>query len=771
MSGQRYKRTNFDDEETLSNGGSTPTQMEFAPGIMFKGGVNVWQRKSALERILLVLLVILLVILIIIASLLAVKEKEVKYLTTQNKTVCLTPNCVIVASNLLSSMDRTVNPCEDYFKYACGGWIKAHPIPSGHSHWGTFEDLWQKNQLVMKNLIEQPEANMGSLAERKAKRYYKSCIDNKKIIERLGAKPLKRVLDMIIKENNDQPPSQQIQDLLEEIHLLDITALFNVWVGEDDKNSSKNILHVDQAGLGLPERDYYLNKSITEDKVLKAYLKYMVDVQLLLANGDGSLRNETTENMIEVIKFETLLANATVPNSERRGIQKLYHKMTIAEIQKKFPMINWLSYFNRLLGIVNISVTNKEEVVFYAPTYISALTDILKKSLQDENGQRIVKNYLVWHVIKAFAPLLSKKFRDAKEQYSEAIEGMSVSGKDDLWRTCITDTNSVLGFALGAMFVRETLHGESRYKAEEMIEMIKTAFKKNLPKLTWMDAKTRLAAIDKADAVVNMIGFPQYILNATQLDKEYEKLFINESEYFYNNVRNLKYQLAENLKTLRKPPKKNSWSMTPATINAYYTPSKNEIVFPAGILQAPFYDQTFPKSLNFGAMGVVMGHELTHGFDDQGREFDKHGNLRPWWNNDSVIKFNERAQCMTDQYSSYKLNGKNMRGKQTLGENIADNGGLKSAFNAYVSWIEKHGEEPPLPAIGLSHKQLFFLAFAQVWCSSSTKEAIHLEIVTDAHSPASIRVLGTLSNSNIFAKLYNCPVGSRMNPKKKCEVW
>ncbi|KAK6177608.1 hypothetical protein SNE40_015673 [Patella caerulea] len=766
MSGQRYKRTNFDDEDTLSNGGSTPPPMDFAPGIVFKGGMTVWERKTALERILLVLLVILSIALIVIASLLAVKQTEIKQVNVQPE-YCLTAECITVASNLLSSMDKTVDPCEDFFQYACGGWIKSHPIPSGHSHWGTFEDLWQQNQLVMKNAVEKPEESMHSEAERKAKKYYESCIDANKTIESLGAAPLKRVLSMIIKNKSNS--GWEIQDLLEEIHLLDINALFNVWVGEDDKNSSKNILHLDQGGLGLPERDYYLNKSISEDKVLKAYLKYMVDIQMLLSGSDEELRNETRENMIEVIKFENLLAQATVPASERRGIQKLYHKMTISQIQKEFPMLKWLSYFNRLMNTVNISVTNKEPIVVYSPSYLKNLTQILKTALQDDNGIKTVKNYLIWHVIKSFAPLLSKKFREAKDQFSEAITG--VSGNDELWRSCITDTNSVLGFALGAMFVRETFHGDSKIKAEKMIEMVKKAFKNNLPNLTWMDRETRLAAIEKADAVVDMIGFPQYILNATQLDKEYSKLLINRSEYFYNNVRNLKYQLAKNFEILRKPPKTKAWSMTPATINAYYTPAKNEIVFPAGILQAPYYDQKFPKSLNFGAMGVVMGHELTHGFDDQGREFDKDGNLRPWWNNDSVTKFNERANCVSEQYSAYKLNGENIRGKQTLGENIADNGGLKSAYNAYLSWVQSNGEEMPLPAVGLSHKQLFFLAFAQVWCSSSTKEADHLEIVSDPHSPANIRVVGTLSNSKVFADLYKCRSGSAMNPKKKCEVW
>ncbi|XP_025083321.1 endothelin-converting enzyme homolog isoform X1 [Pomacea canaliculata] len=769
LSGQGYKRTNFDEDELTSNGG-TPPATDYNASVVFKGGWLSWHRRNTQEKVLIVVLVLMTVALIVLASLLAVKDAAIRRLDQhKGKDVCLTPECVTIASSLLTTMDRSINPCDDFYEYACGGWIKTHPIPSGHARWGTFGTMWQENQLIMKNAIEEPVSSFASEAEQKAKLYYTSCMDPNKTVEKLGAQPL---LDLMTQfkvnlSHFDSPDDGWIfQDMLEKVQLYDISAFFSLWIGEDDKNSSRNIIQIDQDGLGLPERDYYINKTIEEDKVLSAYLNYMVTINNLLAPGRHP---NLTEHLTEVIKFESKLAEITTSAEDRRDEEKIYHNMTVADLNQLYPMIDWLHFINRLLATANITIDSSEEVVIYAPEYLEKLSQILNSTLSTLEGRRAVNLYLEWHVVKSMVSYLSKPFRNAKKEFSEVLSG--ASGKEDEWRYCISDTDSVLGFALGALFVKNAFHGDSKEKAEEMIEEIKDAFKNNLPHLEWMDSSTRQAAIDKANAVVDMIGFPKYILNASRLDEEYSELLINESEYFLNNVRNLHFVLKKNMEKLNQAPKQNVWGMTPPTVNAYYTPAKNEIVFPAGILQAPFYDKNFPKSLNFGAMGVVMGHELTHGFDDQGREFDKNGNLRPWWNDASVKRFQERTQCMADQYSQYTLGGENIRGKQTLGENIADNGGLKCAFHAYEDWLSKNGEEQMLPAVNLTHRQIFFLGFAQVWCSSSTKEANHLQIVKDPHSPAKFRVIGTLSNSKDFAEHWNCAAGSSMNPVKKCEVW
>ncbi|MBW03936.1 Endothelin-converting enzyme 2, partial [Eschrichtius robustus] len=308
-----------------------------------------------------------------------------------------------------------------------------------------------------------------------------------------------------------------------------------------------------------------------------------------------------------------------------------------------------------------------------------------------------------------------------------------------------------------------------------MISEIRTAFEEALGQLVWMDEKTRQAAKEKVssgqDAIYDMIGFPDFILEPKELDDVYDGYEVSEDSFFQNMLNLYNFSAKVMADQLRKPPSRDQWSMTPQTVNAYYLPTKNEIVFPAGILQAPFYARNHPKALNFGGIGVVMGHELTHAFDDQGREYDKEGNLRPWWQNESLAAFRNHTACMEEQYSQYQVNGEKLNGRQTLGENIADNGGLKAAYNAYKAWLRKHGEEQQLPAVGLTNHQLFFVGFAQVWCSVRTPESSHEGLVTDPHSPARFRVLGTLANSRDFLRHFGCPVGSPMNSGQLCEVW
>ncbi|CAL1541738.1 unnamed protein product [Lymnaea stagnalis] len=777
MSGQGYKRTNFEEDDYASNGG-TPPPID----VVFRGaslGFPSWKHRTSQEKVLLVLVGLLTLVIVIMAGIMAIKDSQVKDLQAQNTKYCMTPECVKIASTLLTAMDKEVDPCEDFYEYACGGWMKNNPIPPGHSRWGTFELMWQRNMLVMKNAIDHPDSWFNSSAELKAKKYYLSCMDEDKLIDKAGAQPLLALLDdqkwgINISEWDVDwtlPRDWNMNSMIESMHLLNVGSFFSVWVAEDDKDSSTNILQIDQAGLGLPDRDYYLNKSISDNKILSAYLKYMTEVFGLLGAPNETF---TRESMIEVIELETEIANITTPQEERREETKLYHRYELSNLTHSYGEINWIHLINHLLDEVNMSVLPTEVVVVYAPEFLGKLNTILATYRSTEKGKKILTNYMLWHVVSEYVGLLSKPFRDAKKEFSESMSvHMSLSGltgNDDPWHTCITDTDSVLGFALGALFVKETFVGGSKAKASEMIENVRSAFISNLPALEWMDPATRQAAIEKANAVTDMIGYPEYIMNNIKLDQKYESLFINESDYFGNNLASSKYSFKRSFEKLRKPPL-NEWAMSPPTVNAYYTASKNTIVFPAGILQAPFFDRSFPQSLNYGAMGVVMGHELTHGFDDQGREYDKNGNLKAWWDAAAVKRFKDKTQCMVDQYSQFQLNGEHERGKQTLGENIADNGGLKSAYRAYQKWVEKNGEEQLLPALGLTHQQVFFLSFAQVWCWNSKPETDHMQFLTDPHSPAKFRVIGPLSNSPDFSKVYKCSDKAKMNPKQKCEIW
>ncbi|XP_014666380.1 PREDICTED: endothelin-converting enzyme 1-like [Priapulus caudatus] len=739
----KYRRTEFEDEDGdgEANGDTART---YEPGVTYRkySAASLWRRRTAIEKAALVALAVCCVVIVILSCVVSKQkaragrpplEISIGYAGTHPLTTdraplttekpghsqpaqfCLTPACVTVASSIINAMDWTINPCNDFFQFACGGWIKANPIPEGKSMWGTFGTLWQENQLVLKNVLEQPLPANASVSALKAQKYYKSCLDKNDTMELLGAQPL---LDLIAKVGgwnitgefdletwNFQSTLQKLNDY--------VSAFFGVWVGEDDKNSTTHILQVDQASLGL-DRKYYMNKTDSDHLVMDAYLDFMVGLGVLL----GGEENSTRAQMEAVLALETEIANITTPADQRRDEEKMYHKMNISELTNLAPILN---------------------------------------------------NYMVWNLARQMSPYLSKAFRELNKPLSKAMTGSD--GFDVLWRLCVSDTDGVIGFALGAMFVQEVFDGDSKAKAERMVDSVKRAFKLNLPQLSWMDPETRQAAREKADAVIDMIGFPDYILDIKSLDNYYSGLEFDENQYFTNNVHALLWTKQRILQKLEKPVNKSDWAMTPPQVNAYYSPSSNRIVFPAGILQAPFYDQDYPKSLNFGAMGVVMGHELIHGFDDQGREYDKFGNLKAWWNNDSIVNFKERTQCLVDQSATYLVNGEPINGKQTLGENIADNGGLKSAYYAYQTWVKDNGEELPLPGVNYTLNQLFFLGFSQVWCSASTDEAKHLQLISDTHSPAKYRVIGPLSNSHEFASAWKCPVDTVMNPLQKCEVW
>lgn len=777
MSGQKYKRTNFEeDDNSLADG--TPPGGSYDPAIAFKVGATFCHRRSPLERLLLALVAILALVALVLAVLLGSHNhpssddaKQPPHSPSQSKEgLCTTKVCVTVASSMLNSMDESVSPCSDFYQYACGGWMKAHPIPSGESRWDTFGVLRRANQIVLKNVLESPLNESQSEAEKKAKLYYISCLDINKTVENLGAAPLLNLMRELggwsVSSSSGvwDASKWNFQQMLEKIHSLGLSNFFSMWVAEDEKNPTKNILQFDQGGIILL-REQYLNKTVRSDKILSAYLKYMTGTGVLL----GGERNETERLMAKVVEFEQAIANITVPQEDRRDDEKMYNKKTIADLQKIAPFIEWKDYVNHLLNVTNVRVTSSEQVLIYEQQYFEQMSRLVLETLNAPDGKIILHNYMMWHVVKMMSTYLSKPFQDVKKDFIKVMSG--VSGDEEQWRYCTSDIDNVIGFAVGAMFVRETFHGESKASAEVMIAGVKEAFVENLPKLKWMDIDTRKAAVEKANAVVDMIGFPEFILNSTQLDNRYKELEIHSDEYFLNNYRALLYTMKRNFDKLRQPPDKSSWIMTPPTVNAYYTPTKNQIVFPAGILQAPFYDKDYPRSLNYGAMGVVMGHELTHGFDDQGREYDKMGVLRPWWNQTSVDNFKQRAQCMMDQYSKYSASGENLKGKQTLGENIADNGGLKSAYHAYEQWVAKNGEEPLLPGLNFTHRQLFYLAFAQVWCTNSRVEDSHNSILSDAHSLPRFRVIGPISNSYEFAELFKCPANSPMNPTNKCEVW
>ncbi|XP_011875203.1 PREDICTED: endothelin-converting enzyme 1 isoform X1 [Vollenhovia emeryi] len=773
----RYKQAEFEDEDSSSIG-SVALNSEgistSATHIRYHTGTTMWKARSILERCLLIICAALLLTIVVLAIVISSKngwdEAQILHVTSHGEdgTHCLTEQCVTVAASLINSIDNSVDPCNDFYEYACGGWKKNNPIPDGRNVWGTFGKLEQDNQLVVKNALEKPLTDMKSKAEKKAKYYYLSCMDANETIEALGAKPMLDLLENIGGWNVSGKFNISAWSLQNSMHVLqnvyNMGGLFSWGVSEDDRNSTRYIIQIDQGGLTLPTADNYLNVS-EHGKVLNAYLDYMTKIGVLL----GGEENLTKKQMQDVIAFETRLAEITIPPEERRDEEKMYNLMSLNELQRKAPFMSWVEFFQNATRLVNKKINSKAMIVNFAPEYFVNLTRVVQEYNKTTNGKIILNNYLVWQTVRSLTAFLSKPFREAYKGLRKALLGME--GHEEQWRYCVNDVNNAMGFAIGAMFVRDRFQGKSKPMAEEMINHIREAFTKNFKNLNWMDAETRNAAEEKANAIADMIGFPDFIQQASELDERYRDLSIKQYEYFQNTLRVNKYSFRKNLEKLDQVVNKTTWIMTPPAVNAYYTPTKNQMVFPAGILQSPFYDMKNPNSLNFGGVGVVMGHELTHAFDDQGREYDLHGNLHHWWNDATVERFKNRTECFVEQYNRYQVQGRNINGRQTLGENIADNGGLRAAYHAYLSMPKTYKDQLPLPGLNLTHRQLFFLNFAQIWCSSITSETMTLQIEKDTHSPPKYRVIGPLSNMPEFSTEFNCPKDSNMNPVHKCEVW
>ncbi|XP_053676646.1 neprilysin-1-like [Anopheles nili] len=681
---------------------------------------------------------------------------------TRTGNICLTDECVRTASSLLAAMDRTADPCKDFFQFACGTWNRMHVIPEDRSSISTFEVLADQQQAILKGVLEEPVNKEDNRATKKAKAFYKSCMNLEQIRKR-DVQALRKSLQKLggwpVIEKNWTVPNSTIEHLLGKLTgEYDEPGLVELYVGADDKNSSMNIIQVDQLLLALPSRDYYLKESSEGD--MKAYHRYMTQIAILM----GADKDKAAEELQRIVEFEVRLANATLPEADRHDTSAIYTKITLPELQRRVPQINWKEYLQTTLGAVELHPN--ESIVSYAMPYLVELGKILR-----DTDRRIVHNYAIWRLVMSIMTHMIDDYQKERVEFRRKLLG--IQSERNRWSQCVEWTNKKLGMAVGALFIRDNFNQESKETALTMIHTIREAFNELLADIDWMDDETRAVAKEKADAMNERIGYPDILTNADELEKEYVNLTIHGEVFLENILSILKWEAERNLQLLRKPVDKNKWATEPAVVNAFYNPNKNDIVFPAGILQPLFYSQNFPKSLNYGGIGVVIGHEITHGFDDKGRQFDKDGNMMQWWNNATIKTFRERAQCIIDQYSRYKIDevGLYMDGRMTQGENIADNGGLKQSYRAYRKWVSQHGSEADLPGLNMTHDQLFFLNYAQIWCGSMRPEDALTKIRSSVHSPGIIRVVGPLSNSRDFAEAYRCPLGSPMNPVSKCSVW
>ncbi|XP_041460191.1 endothelin-converting enzyme 1-like [Lytechinus variegatus] len=686
-----------------------------------------------------------------------------------------------VCDSVESAMNTSVDPCQDFYEYSCGNWVANVKVPEGYSKWGRFSELYNKNNdLLFKLFSEDGYEYNGDDSEalRKAKDYYQACM-NETAIEEAGSAPLKQLLNKLggwslLPKNTpgivdwDESLFDLTQDLTA-IHLTDGSPLFDMSVSPDEKNSTVRTIHFFQDGLGFA-MDLYSDNDTTHEE---AYASLGAKVAVLLSLSDDEtmvLENIThhsnyapaLEKMRKIVEFEAKISEIFVPKNIAVDPSKTYNKMTLGEFADKIPRINMSYYLNKMFAT---TIPLDRTILVPTLSYFVKLNDLL---IQTDN--RILADYLTWNAVRPTLSFLSEIYEDIVLEYSSVFSGSNTSVP--LWKKCLHRTDDTFAFVTGALFVREVFPPQLKNATLDLIHYVRDAFLGNLPSVTWMDDTTKQTAEEKALAIKPRIGFPDWIRDTAKLDEHYKDVNITASSVFENAMNIRQFSLKYMRDHFDEPVDKTEWEMGPGEVNAYYSSTSNEIVFPAGILQAPFYDISLPMSMNFGAIGMVMGHELSHGFDNHGREFDKEGNLRDWWGNASALAYKTKTDCMVDQYSAYEIGDKNVDGVFTLAENIADNGGLKLAFQAYREWNQTYNDTMGfMEDLGLSLDQLFFLGFGQVWCSYATPQNRQMAILTDTHTAEKFRVNGAVSNMQEFANTFHCPLGTPMHPEKKCQVW
>ena len=644
----------------------------------------------------------------------------------------------------LTRMDKTVDACDDFFQYANGTWLKNTEIPAAYSRWGSFNILGENNNDILKTVLENAEktkAADGTDAQLIGD-YYASCMDET-AIEKLGIKPLKPYFKQIDKVKD----TKGLQSQIALMHNSGIPVLFGFGGGSDLKNASMVIANANQGGLSLPNRDYYTKDDDKSKETRQKFVEYATTMFKLL----GDNQSEAAANAQTVMNIQTRLAKSSKAPVELRDPNSRYNKMTLAQAAEITPNFSWADYMSAR-GVTPVSEINIGQPNFFKEMN-QMLTDV---PLNDW------KTYLRWSVINTSAPRLSKPFVDANfDFYSKYLSG--TKEQQPRWRRCVAATDGAVGEALGQEFVKKAFTPEAKARMNTLIDNLFAAFGDRLKGLDWMSDETKKEGLVKLAAFKRKIGYPDTL-------RGYRGLKINRKSYLANATSSARFEIARNLQDIGKPLDRTRWGMTPPTVNAYYASNLNEIVFPAGILQPPFFNFAADDAVNYGAIGAVIGHEITHGFDDQGSKFDAMGNFKSWWTETDRAKFEERASCVANQFSGYEVQPNlNINGRLTLGENIADLGGLTMAYAAYQKSLE--GKPHPTDIDGLTPEQRFFLGWAQVWAAKGTPEAERQQVLGDPHSLPRWRVNGPLSNLPQFAQAFGCRDTSAMVRKDACLIW
>jgi len=644
----------------------------------------------------------------------------------------------------LESLDKTCEPCQDFYRFANGEWVKKNPVPAAYPRWGRFDALAEANREHLRQILEKAAAN-GSAApgsnEQKIGDFYASCMDEPRI-NADGAKPLEPELARIDAIQNVAGLRTEVGRL----QALGIRAVFRFGSTQDEKNSSQVIGGADQGGLGLPDRDYYTKTDDKSKQIREQYVEHITKMFVLL----GDQRAKADADAKTILNLETKLAEASLTRVERRDPEKTYHKMNRGQLRKMTPNFSWESYFREIgyPGIQTVDVS--------APKFFETVSQELKAE-----PLPAWKTYLRWHLVNAAAPWLSQPFVD--EDFN--FKGRILEGTQELmprWRRCVAAADRELGEALGQFYVQQYFPAEAKTRAQEMVSHLIAALRTDLQNLPWMSPATRQQALTKLAAFTTKIGYPDRW-------RDYSAYQVDRGSYAENLLRGSQFEFKRDLNKIGKPVDRTEWGMTPPTVNAYYNPEKNEIVFPAGILQPPFYDPNADDASNYGGIGAVIGHEMTHGFDDQGRKFDAKGNLRDWWTPEDAKNFDTRAECVSKQFDGYVVEGDlHENGKLELGESIADLGGLMLAYRALEQNIEG---KPYAPIGGFTPEQRFFISFSQIWATNTRPEYERLLVNTDPHPLARFRGFASPTNMSNFAQAFGCKSGDPMVRSTPCQIW
>jgi endothelin-converting enzyme/putative endopeptidase len=646
-----------------------------------------------------------------------------------------------------SLLDTATDPCVDFYQYACGNWAKLYPIPNDAPYSDQFYNLEQYNRQVLHSILEGTAANdSGRDATRqKIGDYYASCIDEKAVNEKASA-----ALNAELARIDGLQSKSELPELLAHYQLINVNAFFGYGSQQDFADATREIAAVSQGGLGLPEKDYYFRKGEKDEEIRKQYVQHIANMLHLL----GAPEKQASDEASAIMKLETALAKVSLDITAQREPHNIYHMKSLKELQALTPSLDWEKVYR------GTDSPKFAEINVAEPDFFPGMEQVIR-----ETDLATIKAYLRWQLANSLAGTILPKALD-EEKFD--FYGRKLSGQPEQqvrWKRCVRSTDEALPEALGKVYVEQNFSGQSKEKAVQMIHDVEAAMNADIGSLDWMSDVTKAKAREKLHLIANKVGYPEKW-------RDYSKLEIVRGDAYGNNLRAVEFENRRQLAKIGKPVDRDEWLMSPPTVNAYYDSSMNDINFPAGVLQKAFFDALAPVALNYGHIGLFMGHEITHGFDDAGRQFDGNGNLKDWWTKQDAELFEHKAQCLVDEYSAFTVGDTHLNGKLTLGENTADNGGMRLAYSAFLARAAKENLDlNKKSAAGFTPVQEFFLGFAQDWCSVWRPEIERLVATTDPHSPSRFRANGVLVNMPEFGAAFGCKVGQPMHPAKSCRVW